>query len=127
MQDREKIREYKKKYYQKNKEKLAKKHKKYYEENKERVKEYQRNWYKEMRKWIDDYKIEKGCELCSENHPATLVFHHKDLNKKEFNIANFIRKGNKKKLLKEIEKCQVLCFNCHAILHWKEKNNGNNL
>lgn len=58
------------------------------------------------------------CELCrKENHPAALDFHHKDQKEKKFNIATALQK-NKKTLLAEAKKCQVICSNCHRKLHW---------
>jgi hypothetical protein len=39
--------------------------------------------------------------------------------KKEFSIAEAMdRNTRKQKLLEEMNKCDVLCANCHAKLHW---------
>ena len=38
-----------------------------------------------------------------------------------FTICNAVLRGTSiKTLIKEIRKCDVLCVNCHAKLHWRE-------
>ena len=55
-------------------------------------------------------------------HPACLQFHHRDRAEKSFSVANMALKAtSKKRLLDEIAKCDVLCVNCHAKFHWREK------
>lgn len=103
--------------------------------NKEDQLACQRNWYKrnkekeykrikkrrqEIKDWIRKYKETLSCEICNENHPATIDFHHHNPKEKDFNISEAERKGmSKKKILEEINKCQILCSNCHRKLHWK--------
>lgn len=45
-----------------------------------------------------------------------LVFHHRDPSKKEFSISspNFHKWED---VIKELEKCDLLCSNCHAEEH----------
>lgn len=50
------------------------------------------------------------------NDIACLDFHH--LKDKEFNISNEIRNLSIENLKKEINKCVVLCSNCHRKLHY---------
>jgi hypothetical protein len=65
--------------------------------------------------FLNAYKLEKGCARCGYNsHPAALQFNHIDPSKKSFNIGENKRKSLESILL-EIEKCEVLCANCHAI------------
>lgn len=69
---------------------------------------------------VRDYKVERGCKRCDEKHPACLEFHHRDPNAKELNIAHAAKKGwSFDRILREIEKCDVLCANCHRKEHWK--------
>lgn len=70
-----------------------------------------------------------GCEICGYNeYVGALEFHHQ--RDKNFNIGSisFIENSGeklKKKLLEEIDKCTVLCANCHQDLHFdKEKFNN---
>lgn len=69
-----------------------------------------------MRKAISDYKASHGCS-CGEDHPACLDFHHMDSDK-EVNVSDAIRCGwSINRLMKEIQKCIVMCANCHRKLH----------
>jgi cytochrome c len=50
-----------------------------------------------------------------------LVFHHKDDTIKENNIADMIRGGySLKNIKKELDKCEVLCSNCHNKEHFSK-------
>jgi hypothetical protein len=98
--------EYRKLHYQKNKQKYIDKAKKF---------------TKSMVDWFFEYKKGLKCKVCGENRYWVLDFHHRDKNEKEIEISSLYRNGNRKKLLKEIEKCDVLCANCHRDLHFKER------
>lgn len=74
---------------------------------------------------IRDMKSSVGCVRCSEKHPACLEYHHVDPTDKSFSIGEGIYKYGKSTILNEIEKCEVLCSNCHKKLHWDEKQLGN--
>ena len=62
-----------------------------------------------------------GCLRCGESHPACLDFHHRDPASKIYAVTDATRFWKLEKLAKEIEKCDVLCANCHRILHWDER------
>jgi vacuolar-type H+-ATPase subunit E/Vma4 len=101
----------------------------------EKRREYRRMWYalnneserahvsrrkKEIKKWFIEYKESLKCIKCGENHPATLDFHHKNRKDKLFGINTKVHAGYSiDKIKKEIEKCEVLCANCHRKLHYK--------
>lgn len=70
-----------------------------------------------LRLRISNYKSDKGCFFCKENEPVCLDFHHKNPNEKEGNVGNLITKAGEKRTLEEIEKCVVVCSNCHRKLH----------
>ena len=100
----------------------------------EEKRQYERNWYKTIgkekritanKKWehkkLDEFReIKKTlkCNRCSENHIACLEFHHIDPSGKEGNIGQICRSYSTERLLKEIEKCEILCANCHRKLHY---------
>jgi AraC-like DNA-binding protein len=68
--------------------------------------------------------MEKGnkCAVCgAENLPtASYTFHHINPDEKEY-AAGYCSYANKK-VLKEIrEKCILVCFNCHMVLHHGDK------
>lgn len=74
---------------------------------------------KAIRDWLKELKSKLNCNRCNETHPATIQFHHTDPTTKEITLGSAIRYGwNKKRILKEIEKCEVLCANCHFKEHW---------
>ncbi len=76
-----------------------------------------------IRSWYEDIKKNLGCKLCTETHPACLDFHHRDPKTKLFSIANAARsKGgwSRDQILEEINKCEVICSNCHRKLHYEE-------
>lgn len=86
------------------------------------MKESTKKRRKEITEYIQDYKKDKFCETCGENHPACLHFHHKDPEQKKFKISHAPRLcGSIKKLLEEINKCEIICGNCHAKLHYEER------
>ena len=56
------------------------------------------------------------CEDCGYSRcPAALEFHHRDASTKEFGVGNF--DGSPHRLLAEIQKCDLLCANCHRVRH----------
>lgn len=96
----------------------------HYERNKAVYKQRARKSTVVYRKEISDFltkiKLSSKCHECGENHPATLDFHHIDDSTKDFNIS--VPQGrNIEKIKKEIDKCLILCSNCHRKLHWSEK------
>lgn len=112
---------------------------KWREEHKTEMAEYRRKWYqqnkkrfcsktkervKRNRRWIAEYKLKCKCEVCNANHPAILQFHHKDPTKKLTEIGRVSKAGwSIEKIKEEIDKCRILCANCHFIFHWNEKHN----
>jgi hypothetical protein len=80
---------------------------------------YQRS----RREFINKIKIEKGCAKCGYAvHPAALDFNHIS-GVKLFSVSQD-PKIALVKLLAEIDKCEILCANCHRIYtyenrHWQ--------
>lgn len=65
---------------------------------------------------LNIYKVTKGCSVCGYNKCASaLDFHHNNDEKIE-NIANIVNR-NWKDTLTEIQKCVLLCSNCHREVH----------
>ena len=94
---------------------------KYYYANKEKVAVQRRRQIQKAHDFVDRYK-KKGCEKCGIKHEAVIDFHHKDPSKKKGNISIWSKQGyGIDTLRKEIEKCNILCSNCHRILHWEER------
>lgn len=71
------------------------------------------------------YKSTLQCIYCGESHPACLEFHHRDPSNKVGNISEMIPNGySLDSIMKEIEKCDVLCSNCHAKKEFEKRQNG---
>ena len=100
------------------------KNKRIYRENKD---VYIENTYKrraERMRLITEYKLEHPCVRCGETHPGCLDFHHKDPALKDFTIGRAISNNYSLPRIRfEMEKCIVLCANCHRIEHWNNTYN----
>jgi hypothetical protein len=92
----------------------------HYGQNKELYASRKKSRREELRGWWKEYKRGLKCTSCGENHPATLDFHHLDGSEKEFNVSRMIGELSKESILVEVEKCVVLCSNCHRKEHYTE-------
>lgn len=60
------------------------------------------------------------CEDCGGTfHPAAFDFHHKNEAEKEFDIGSKLS-GSMVVLRPELDKCLLLCSNCHRVRHFVE-------
>jgi len=101
-----------------NKEQQRKARQKHYQENKDK---YRARLYAKRQinySYLISLKIENGCCKCGEKHPACLDFHHRNPDDKEIEISKVADHWGLVKLKKEVEKCDVLCSNCHRKEHW---------
>ena len=65
-----------------------------------------------LKDYVDDYLSGNPCVVCGETDPVVLEFDH--IYGKDAAIASLIRLNVPlSRLQEEIEKCQVLCVNCH--------------
>ncbi|HSI20566.1 MAG TPA: hypothetical protein VLA04_02560 [Verrucomicrobiae bacterium] len=102
--------------------------------NQDKLREYRRLWYyrnvehakakvlarrMELVRFIEEIKANLSCEVCGENHPRCLDFHHRDPAQKKALIGGIARKKSwkKERIIEEINKCSVLCSNCHRKYH----------
>lgn len=103
-----------------NKEQSSRHHKAHYKKNRALVIKKAAVRRAEFLKWYHELKMTLQCSRCSENHEACLQFHHIDASLKELSVASAIRMGwSKERVLAEMEKCVVLCANCHCKEHFK--------
>lgn len=104
------------------KEKLRAYRRKWYAENAERAKSAIYLRRAEVKSWYDELKATMACANCGENHPAVLDFHHRGDQTKDLAVSQAINNGwSKDRILAEIEKCDVLCSNCHRIVHHEQR------
>jgi hypothetical protein len=73
---------------------------------------------KRKRDWWHDFKSQLKCNRCDENHPACLHFHHINPSEKEADLSQVVLVWSKKRIITEVNKCEVLCANCHAKEHY---------
>lgn len=93
-----------------------KSNKKYYEEKRKR------NHEKYKQQYIE-YKKSLSCQNCDEDRWYVLDFHHRNSDEKEMEVATMMAQGcSFETTLIEIEKCDVLCKNCHAEVHFLQQN-----
>ena len=91
----------------------------YYLRNKEKYVEKLKKKREEYRALVAEIRAKSKCEICGENHPACLDFHHEG--DKAIEISNAIPHWGKTRLLEEIAKCKILCANCHRKLHYERE------
>lgn len=88
----------------------------YYEANVDelrvKLRERKQAHYQEIRKFLDDLKSRTPCFDCGKNYPPYVMDfdHQKD---KKFNVAKAVTGISMATLLLEIEKCEIVCANCH--------------
>ena len=69
---------------------------------------------------IEKEKIQRGCDRCGYNkNGAALEWHHPNQDK-EFNPSDLIKSGNLNSYYNEIQKCELLCANCHRETHHQQ-------
>lgn len=76
---------------------------------------YHRKYYAEI---VTKFREEMGnkCEFCGWNKmPAVLQFAHKHGTDKIGPITKLVRQRSREKVRTELEKCFLLCPNCHAM------------
>ena len=86
---------------------------------------YVKRKYQERKGAIGDVKASIGCAKCGDVRSYVLDFHHKDSSIKDANIARMTSNKNRlEDIQKEIDKCVVLCSNCHREFHHLEFTQG---
>jgi hypothetical protein len=68
------------------------------------------------RQKLAEYLIDKCCAHCGNSDSRVLEFDHLDAANKSFGISRaFDNSLSWERILAEIQKCQILCANCHRI------------
>lgn len=93
-------------------------HRQHYLANKEKYIAGARKYKDAVRSNLNEIKSSLTCAACGEDEPCCLDFHHKDADVKEIAIATAVNWGwSKERLQLELDKCIVLCSNCHRKFH----------
>ena len=92
--------------------------KKSYDSNKEYYSLKNKKKRKENSSWYFNYKKDKQCIICGESEPICLDFHHTDGTNKDIDVSKMRNSTySLQKIKEEIEKCVILCSNCHRKVH----------
>lgn len=76
------------------------------------AKVHDRKRYQREKAWMSMLKLERGCDLCGyRTSPAALDWDHRPGEIKSFKLNDWSR--SREKLLEEMQKCDLLCANCH--------------
>ncbi len=68
------------------------------------------------RAWLTKHKLDHGCADCGySEHPAALDFDHLPEHEKMFGVKDGIASVSWERLRAEVEKCEVVCANCHRV------------
>lgn len=74
--------------------------------------------YQLIKSKLDEIKLSRGCSSCGYNKcPRALEWHHPN-NDKISDPSNLMKGGSVTKYLEEIDKCILLCANCHREVHF---------
>ena len=98
--------------------------------DKEKQRAYQAKWfrenapqkqeqttYKKRRAMIENAK-NVPCQCCKTSYPSVVMdLHHIDPSTKKDNVSKLLKSGSLQSLQEEIDKCVVLCSNCHRLVH----------
>lgn len=86
-------------------------------EEKNKQREARKRRRRSILKAIQDLKEENPCLDCEEYYPYFVMdYHHRDPETKERCIATMVQRGVRlDKILQEIDKCDLLCSNCHRL------------
>ena len=63
-----------------------------------------------------------SCSDCGGSFPDSVYdFHHLNMSEKEMNPSRVLRLRDRTKVMKELNKCVLLCANCHRIRHFEKE------
>lgn len=97
-----------------------KKHRdRWYRDNKRKQMDRQLKRRKELKTWLLEYKKQQSCADCGMlflERPECCDFHHLDPASKIDRVSKMVL-YSRESALRELQKCIVLCANCHRTRH----------
>jgi len=77
-------------------------------------------------KWnfLLNVKAQIKCKDCPVDNPVILNFHHRNREKKKFDLGSSCACRSWKSIIEEIKKCEVLCYNCHFLREEKRQHHS---
>lgn len=116
---REQVNKWALNYYYRNKEKVAIKAKLWRENNRDYVRLKQRDGKRKRKEQAIAY-LGAVCKYCGNSfHPACFEFHHRNPQEKDRDPSKMLQLSWEK-LTNELDKCDLLCANCHRLEHHKK-------
>jgi len=79
-------------------------------------------WYKKIK--AINYLGSK-CNICGDTDIKHLTFHHINSDEKEITLCELFKGSTWERILTEINKCELLCHNCHNEYHYIQNLNNN--
>ena len=92
---------------------------KHYHANKEVYLEVQKKRKRDRKLKAIEYKGNKCYDCGNSFHQSVYEFHHLDPSTKEANPAS-LKSASWEKFKEELDKCVMLCANCHRMRHWSQ-------
>jgi ribosomal protein S20 len=90
----------------------------HYLNNKEKYQARNKNYRERVRNYVREIKESFPCQDCNTLYPYYVMeFDH--LHSKEKSVAWLTSHGTMDQVIKEIEKCELICSNCHKVRTWK--------
>ena len=86
---------------------------------------YASNRYHQNKETLDATQKEKQCIRCGYHECVeALDYHHLEPSSKKDTVSSLLTHYNVEDGLKEINKCILLCSNCHRYFHYLERKNN---
>lgn len=94
--------------------------KQHYQESRERRESVRMtaDYQKSTNMYLVNKARQVGCKKCGEKRLYVLDFHHRNSDEKIETINHMIKSASAQILQRELEKCDVLCANCHREFHY---------
>jgi hypothetical protein len=90
----------------------------HYLAHKKRIIQESRARTKLIRERFKQFKSTLECSICDEDDSISLDFHHENPSEKESTVSEMVGTGcSWDKIQSEIDKCLVVCRNCHMKVH----------
>ena len=109
--------QYARKWKKEHSENIKRNNKKYRENNQETIKSRSTIHRAKHRKLLEELKV-NGCAICGyDKYSGALDFHHGNPEDKKFAIGRKNMGYTDKRIIDELNKCILLCANCHREIH----------
>ena len=83
---------------------------------------WQKGWREVYKRFLNKFYRDKVCSICGNSKPP-YHYHHRDPSTKEHEIIHMWSYSDEK-VQKEVDKCDILCENCHKQTDTWGKRNG---